>query len=102
MSETGSVKFKARQEATALVEFPGFEPLNRYRSKLWQLRLLGVDADGIGYGNVSMRERGDQQFYISGSGTGHKAELKLTDYAKVVAWDFAKNCLRVFNAREYL
>jgi ribulose-5-phosphate 4-epimerase/fuculose-1-phosphate aldolase len=93
VSETGSVKFKAEQVTTTLAKFPGFEELNQYRSRLWRLGFLGVDEKGIGFGNVSVRESGTQQFYITGSGTGAKAELELTDYAKVLAFDLGRNWL---------
>jgi ribulose-5-phosphate 4-epimerase/fuculose-1-phosphate aldolase len=98
MSETGAIKFKAEQEKTALAKFSSFEALNRYRSKLWHLHLLGTDENGIGFGNVSVRETRDSHFYITGSGTGHKAELDLIDYAKVLSWDFSRNSLRYAGA----
>ena len=92
MSETGSVKFSCEHVAQETAPFAGFEQLNECRQRLWQLGLIGLDANGIGYGNVSVRE-GDH-FYITGSGTGGKSELALTDYARVTAYDFTRNWLR--------
>ena len=59
-----------------------------------QLRVLGVDASGIGFGNISVRQRGTQRFHISGSGTGSLGELRLCDCACVTAYDFAQNWVR--------
>ena len=54
--------------------------------------LLGVNKDGVGFGNVSLRSGAG--FYVTGSGTGALPVLTLQDYAKVVAWDFERNWLR--------
>ena len=50
--------------------------------------MIGVGANGIAFGNLSVRERGTNRFYITGSGTGALPELGLEDYAKVTAFDF--------------
>lgn len=75
------------------VAFAGFNQLNIYRSNLRQLGLIGVDANGIAFGNLSVRD-GVDGFHITGSGTGGISELTLADYTKVVACDFARNWLR--------
>ncbi len=58
-----------------------------------QLRVVGIDENGIGFGNISVRQ-GTQRFYISGSGTGGLADLRLRDCAYVTAYDFAQNWVR--------
>lgn len=93
MSETGSVKFIAKRSTRPLTSFGALPELNTYRARLRSLGLLGVDADGIGFGNVSIRDGTTTQFYITGSGTGHKEELLLTDCAKVVTYDLARHGL---------
>jgi L-ribulose-5-phosphate 4-epimerase len=99
VSETGSVKFRCEQIAGEVSRFDGFDELSRYRRKLVDLGMIGVDADGIGFGNVSVRDRASAQFYITGSGTGSILELTPAHCAKVVAYDFAKNWLRCEGAR---
>ncbi len=94
MSETGVVKFPCEHDAVELAPFAGFAELNACRQKLLQLGLIGVDADGIGFGNVSVREGETNCFYITGSGTGALPQLALKDYARVTAWDFDRNWLR--------
>jgi L-ribulose-5-phosphate 4-epimerase len=74
--------------------FGGLAELNAYRRKLLGLRLIGVDPNGIGFGNLSVRDGATDNFYITGSATGGMHELTLADCAKVVAYDFVKNRVR--------
>ena len=94
MSETGSVKFNCDHVAAPMPHFRDFDQLNECRGRLLKLGLVGVDANGIGFGNVSVRNGASAQFYITGSGTGGIAELTPVDCAKVVGYDFGKNWLR--------
>ena len=88
------IKFACEHVATELSPFSGFAELNAYRRKLLQLRLIGVDASGIGFGNLSIRDGTTNNFYITGSATGGMPELALADCARVVAYDFKRNWLR--------
>ena len=88
------IKFACEQAATEVTLFGGLAELNAYRRKLLQLRLIGVDANGIRFGNLSIRNGTTKNFYITGSATGGKPELTLADCARVVAYDFEKNWLR--------
>ena len=74
--------------------FDGLTELNAHRRKLRQLGLIGVDPNGIGFGNLSVRDGATDNFYITGSATGGRRELALADCAKVVACDFERNCVR--------
>lgn len=94
MSETGSIKFTCEQTGQAIAPFAELVQLNECRRELLRLGLLGVEANGIGFGNVSVRDGTSRNFYITGSGTGGRPELALADYARVVAYDFARNWLR--------
>ena len=94
MSETGVVKFQCEHVVAELAAFPELDELNACRRKLQQLRMIGVDADGIGFGNLSVRAGETNQFYITGSGTGGQPQLTVADYAKVTAYDFPSNRLR--------
>ena len=88
------VKFTCEQAAAEITPFDGLAELNAYRRKLLQLRLIGVDVDGVGFGNLSIRDGATNNFYITGSATGGKPELTLADCARVMAYDFRKNWLR--------
>jgi ribulose-5-phosphate 4-epimerase/fuculose-1-phosphate aldolase len=55
---------------------------------------MGVDSNGVGFGNVSVRDGISGNFYITGSATGGLPELTPTDCVRVVAYDFVRNWLR--------
>jgi ribulose-5-phosphate 4-epimerase/fuculose-1-phosphate aldolase len=88
------IKFTCERAATEIASFDGFAELNACRRKLLQLRLIGVDANGIGFGNLSIRGGASNKFYITGSATGGKPELMPADCARVVAYYFERNWLR--------
>ena len=94
MSETGSVKFTCQQVAAETTRFAGFAELNTYRRKLLELGMIGVDASGVSFGNLSIRNGATSRFYITGSATGRILELTPANCAKVVAYDFAMNWLQ--------
>ena len=94
MNETGSVKFKCEQVPIEISRFAGFAELNRYRRKLFARGMIGVDASGVGFGNLSIRNGATSRFYITGSATGGISELMPANCAKVVAYDFARNWLQ--------
>jgi L-ribulose-5-phosphate 4-epimerase len=90
------VKFacNSRPCGTKITPFGGFAELNACRRKLLQLRVIGVDSNGVGFGNLSMRDGATNNFYITGSATGGMPELTLADCARVVAYDFKRNWLQ--------
>lgn len=94
MSETGAIKFTCDHVNVQLAAFDAFEQLNACRRELLEMGLIGADAAGIGYGNLSVRERGTRSFYITGSATAAKEDLTLDDYARVTAFDAERNWLR--------
>ena len=77
-----------------IAPFDALTELNACRRKLLELRLMGVDSNGIGFGNLSVRDGATTHFYITGSATGGLPELMPTDCVRVVACDLAKNCVR--------
>jgi L-ribulose-5-phosphate 4-epimerase len=94
MSETGYVKYRCEHRILPPEDFVGFEELNAVRSRLHQLGFIGRYANGIGFGNISIRAGASNHFYISGTMTGVLPELTPAQYTKVVAWDFPRNWLR--------
>jgi L-ribulose-5-phosphate 4-epimerase len=88
------IKFSCERVAGQIASFGGLTELNAYRRKLLDLRLIGVDPTGVGFGNLSVRDGATKNFYITGSATGGIQELTLTHCAKVVAWDFERNQVR--------
>lgn len=96
--ETGVVKFKVEHITTETTRFAGFEELNAVRRKLFDRGYIGVNPDGIAFGNVSLRAPNARSFYITGSGTGGIAALTPGHYTKVSACDFSRNWLRCAGA----
>jgi len=88
------IKFSCERVAAGITSFGGLAELNAYRGKLLDLHLIGVDPNGIGFGNLSARDGATDNFYITGSATGGLQELTLADCAKVVACDFKVNRVR--------
>ena len=88
------IRFSCERVAAGISFFGGLAELNAHRRKLLQLGLIGVDPNGIGFGNLSVREGATDNFYITGSATGGVHELTLADCAKVVAYDFERNQVR--------
>jgi ribulose-5-phosphate 4-epimerase/fuculose-1-phosphate aldolase len=88
------VKFSWEPTAAETTSFGELAELNACRRKLLDLHLIGVDSNGIGFGNLSVRDGATDNFYITGSATGGIHELTLADCAKVVAYDFKRNWVR--------
>jgi len=90
----GYLKFDCHltKEETAIPDAL-FIPLNYWRNELWENELIGCYPDGIGYGNISVRLPGSDQFYISGTATGSIPELSRLHYALVEKCDPASNSL---------
>ena len=85
------VKFTCERTNAEFTPFDGFAELNAYRRRLRELRLIGVDSNGVGFGNLSVRDGATKNFHITGSATAGIPELTLADCAKVVAYDFERN-----------
>ena len=88
------VKFTYQRARADIAPFDALAELNTYRRKRLEQRLLGVDSNGVGFGNLSVRDGVGGNFYITGSATGGLPELTPIDCVRVIAYDFAKNWLR--------
>jgi L-ribulose-5-phosphate 4-epimerase len=88
------VKFTYERAGAEIALFDQLAELNACRRKLRELRLIGVDAKGVGFGNLSVREGATPKFYITASATGGLPELMPSHCVRVVAYDFDRNWLR--------
>ncbi len=59
---------------------------------MYELNLIGVNSEGIGFGNISARA-GLNSFYISGTATGSFPALEEKHFALVNSWSFNNNSL---------
>ena len=87
------VKFTYQCARIDMAPFSGLPELNACRRKLLDQHLLGVDSNGVGFGNLSVRDGATRNFYVSGSATGGLPELTPADCVRVVEYDFARNWL---------
>jgi ribulose-5-phosphate 4-epimerase/fuculose-1-phosphate aldolase len=94
MTVSKYVKFTFERACADIAPFDTFAELNACRRKLLGLRLIGQDSNGIGFGNLSVRDGATRNFHITGSATGGLSKLSLTDCVRVVDCDFKKNWLR--------
>jgi len=89
-NETGSIKFHCNWIQSEAVDDKTITDINRWRDILFKHQLIGVYPNGIGYGNISIRLRG-QEFLISGTSTGHLEKLTTAHYSIVTGYDFPEN-----------
>jgi ribulose-5-phosphate 4-epimerase/fuculose-1-phosphate aldolase len=92
MNEEGVVKFNCQWTKSGPVRGAWLEDINFWRDKLYGLTLIGVNEEGIGYGNISTRFQ-QNEFIISGSGTGKLKKLGEEHYALVTDFNVAENTL---------
>ena len=90
MFDEGYIKFSITQIDGDLPDNSNLEQLNLTRTVIHKMGLLGVYPNGIGFGNVSVRDKGDS-FIISGSATGSDEVLSLDKYAFVKEFNLKKN-----------
>jgi ribulose-5-phosphate 4-epimerase/fuculose-1-phosphate aldolase len=88
------VKFTCERATAEIAPFSQLVELNACRQKLLEVQLIGVDSNGVGFGNVSVRDGATNNFYITGSATSGLATLRRMDCARVVAYDFERNWLQ--------
>ena len=67
------------------------QELQVWRDKLFAHGLIGSDADGVGYGNISIRDK--QGFIITGTQTGGLQTLGTMHFTTVTHVDVAANFL---------
>jgi hypothetical protein len=110
----GIIKFSCDWIEAELVPDGLADRLIAVRDELWRRGLVGADAQGIGFGNVSAALGTEELramtlssavknvspmravprcFLITGSQTGRIAHLSLSDLALVFGWDLDANCL---------
>ena len=90
----GYIKFNCIWEQ---IEFPFqneiFNQLETARTKLYNLGLIGMYPDGIGFGNISVKSGEAETFVITGSATGGFKNLSKPDYSLVTNYNISKNTI---------
>ena len=81
------------QKEEIYIQNETFTQLESARAVLYDLGLIGMYPDGIGFGNISVRGDSAAHFIISGSATGGLACLEPSDYAKVTSFHISENTI---------
>lgn len=93
--EEGYIKFECNwQEKGFAFAKKNFNKINEWRKKLYELELVGIDEEGVGFGNISMREENTNRFYITGSETGRHSHLTKDHYARIMNYNIDKNWVK--------
>ncbi len=88
----GYIKFNCEWEQKEIrIQEELFRILQTERSGLFELGLIGMYPDGIGFGNISVKN--ESGFIITGSATGQFAQLLPVHYAQVTGYSFARNTI---------
>ena len=91
--DEGYIKFNCQLIEAEPIWFEGFDVLNQWRDRLYQMGLIGMYPNKIGFGNISIRDGHSRQFYITGSATGGLAILTEAHYTEVTDYHFKTNSL---------
>jgi L-ribulose-5-phosphate 4-epimerase len=91
----GVVKFNChwRQSGPTIAD-DQYEIINSWREILFNMDLIGAYENGVGFGNISMRIGGSNQFIITGSATGEIPELEPGHYVKVNSFNIEDNAVQ--------
>ena len=83
----GVIKYSIEHTTKDAPAFNEYESLESLRSRLFTLGLIGVQ-DGIGYGNISVREKNRDSFFITATQTGELSSLTEEYYTYIEDYDF--------------
>ncbi len=84
----GIVKYTVDHQNADTPHFEGYDRLEALRTRLFSLGFIG-EKDGIGYGNLSMRQEESNSFFITATQTGKKYSLTCEHYPYISAYDFS-------------
>jgi ribulose-5-phosphate 4-epimerase/fuculose-1-phosphate aldolase len=93
MIEEGYTKYQCYWVNKSSISAEEIKELNYWRNKLYRLNLIGRYDNGIGFGNISIRETRSNLFIISGTQTGGMPLLTEQHYTKIIDFDWQKNCV---------
>ena len=84
--EEGVVKYSLEFKKTEPISSTCKDKIEAIREELYALNLIGAYEDGIGFGNISLKNQ--DSFVITGTQTGHLKSLHVEDYSLVERVDF--------------
>lgn len=86
----GYVKYRCFHTPGPAPTHPDLDALDALRTELFDAGLVGVRPDGVGFGNLSVRDA-DGRFVITATGTGGVRALGPAGYCLVTAFDVDGN-----------
>lgn len=93
MIDEGIIKFYCEWIESAPVSELELKNISMWRTRLFDLGLIGQDEEGISFGNVSVRSISGK-FIITGSQTGRIRDLKPEGYSRVTEYSFFRNFVK--------
>ncbi len=93
MTDDGYVKFQVEHRPGTVPWTAALAGLDGVRTELFDLGMIGVYPNGIGYGNLSLRDAGDT-FIITGTATGARRELGPDGWCRVDGFSAEDNRVR--------
>ena len=92
MAYEGVIKFKfVCEDQSFLISDDIFNIINPVRQLLKEKSYVGQYPDGISYGNISIRNKNNDEFYITASDTGKIEKTLLVHYVKIISCDLVNN-----------
>ena len=96
--QEGVIKYELIHSYKPVTDPATVSEINAWRSVIYRLGLIGQDPGrygGLGYGNISLRPDPNRNvFIISGTQTGHLAQLKADHFCTIEHADFIHNTIR--------
>ena len=96
--DEGYIKYQCNWTSCDTISADEIIQLNHWRDRLYRLGLIGVYDDGIGFGNLSIRQDNSDLFIISGTKTGSIPHLSHQHYTKVTDFDWKQNYVTCIGA----
>lgn len=93
MIDEGYIKYQCNWIKSEPININEISELNKWRNKLYELGLIGEYENGIGFGNISIRDSQSEQFIVSGTQTGNLPVLNEQHYTTVTNFDLEQNSL---------
>ncbi|TDI72422.1 MAG: class II aldolase/adducin family protein [Bacteroidetes bacterium] len=91
MRDEGTIKFDCEWIDGPAPEWHKIHTLNEWRQLMYDVGLIGAYDDGIGFGNISIRDTPAHEFIITGSTTGNLRTLRPEHFTRVLEHDFDLN-----------
>lgn len=99
IADDGVIKYRSQRVAGTFALPTQWQQLNAARTALFDLGLIGITAQGVGFGNLSLRTQ-DNQFLITGSATGAQRQLAAQQYCLVESFSVSDNTVQCRGALE--